>query len=86
MRSATSARIWAGSENSSAAACDELRCERMNAMVWGCSLWMNFASCWGSAFCSASKAAVSLPRVFTSRSTSLRAVSGPKALISNLRA
>src|ERR1035438_8187020 len=42
MRSATSARIWAGNENSSAAACDELRCERMNAMVWGCSLWMNF--------------------------------------------
>lgn len=58
----------------------------MKAMVCGCSLWMNFASCWGSAFCNASKAAESLPMVLTSRSTRLRAASGPKALRSTLRA
>ena len=34
----------------------------MSAMVWGCSLWMNLASCWGSAFCSASKFATSAER------------------------
>ena len=43
-------------------------------MVCGCSLWMNLASCCGSAFCSVSKLASSEPSVFTSRSTSFLGV------------
>ena len=62
MRSATSARNSAGREASSAAACEGLRWERISAMVCGCSLWMNLASCCGSAFCKASKLAMSRAR------------------------
>ena len=74
MRSETSARMSAGSEVSSAAACEEFRCESTSAMVCGCSLWMNLASCCGSAFWRASKEAASVPSAFVSRSSSRLAV------------
>ena len=76
----------AGSENSRPAAWEGFRCERISAMVWGCSLWMNLASCCGSVLRSASKLSVSLPSVFIRRSSIFLAASGPKALISILRA
>ena len=64
MRCDTSARRLAGSDVSSAAACEEFRCESTSAMVCGCSLWMNLASCCGSAFWMASKDAASAPSAF----------------------
>ena len=70
-----------GSETSNAAACGASRCDNTSATVWGCSLCTNFASCCGSAFCNASRLTASAPKALTSRSTSLLAVSGPKAFI-----
>src|ERR1039457_2948187 len=55
-------------------------------MVCGCSLWMNFASCCGSAFCRASKEAASAPSALVSRSSRRLAWSGSKARCSSLRA
>src|ERR1019366_2619560 len=86
IQAGTGSSIIYGSEVNRAAAWEKLRCESTRAMVCGCSLWMNFASCWGSAFWMASKEAASAPRALVRRSSRRLAWSGSKARRRSLRA